>query len=76
MRDIKVKDIYRNGFRFELFLIANSKGVYNTLELRHGVSVLNEYYIDVFSKLYKTDLMITVMVEKEIDKDIKEYLTK
>lgn len=76
MADIKVKDVYRNGVRFELFLVANRKGVYNTLELRYGVSILNGYYLDIFSKRYKTDLMITMMVEKEIDKDIKKFLTK
>ena len=75
MKDIKVRDIFRSGFHFELFLVTNYKGVYNTLELRRGKSVINGYYLDAFSILYKTDLMATVMLDNEIEKDIKNLLT-
>lgn len=76
MKDIKVKDIYRNGYHFELFLVANRKNIYNILELRYGVSVLNGYYLDAISKVNKTELFRTYTLYNYIDKDITDFLKR
>lgn len=79
MKRIVIAHINRNGQRFRLSLVWNSyRKTYNYLELewlgKYHTSSLNTYFLDCFAK--KGNLMGQYLLEENIEKDLKEWLTK
>ncbi len=79
MERIVVAHINKSGQRFRLSLVWNDyKKTYNYLELEwigkfHNYS-LNVYFLDCFAK--KGNLMGRYLLEENIEKDLKNWLTK
>jgi hypothetical protein len=72
MKDIKIKSVYNNEMkRFDLVLVANSKGLYNILEIYNDKNkCIDGIFLDTFQSLNPESLTQTEELKKLVNEII------